>query len=61
MSEEIKTGDWVSFKSFGFTNEGRVVKVEDGSYSVEVPTGATSVYVDVPKGPKVRKADPPQE
>ncbi|WP_119066263.1 hypothetical protein [Rubrobacter indicoceani] len=59
MSEEIKVGDWVSFKSSGFKNEGKVTKVEEGSYRVEIPSDGSGVYVDVPKGPKVSKVDPP--
>lgn len=60
MSEGINVGDWIKFKSSGFTNEGRVAKVEEDSYGVEIPTDGTGVYVSVPKGPKVSKIDPPE-
>ncbi len=58
MSEEIRVGDWIRFKSSGFTNEGKVTRVEDDSYGVEIPSDGSDVYVSVPKGPKVSKIDP---
>lgn len=60
MSEEIGVGDWISFKSSGFKNEGKVTKVEEESYKVEIPSDGSGVYVDVPKSPKISKIDPPE-
>lgn len=61
MTEEIREGDWVRFKSSGFTNEGRVTRVAPDEYGVEVDNNGAKVYVSVARDAKIAKTDPPPE
>lgn len=57
MEQEIKVGDWISFKSSGLQMQGQVVEVESDSYSVKMQGG---IYpVGRGEGDDIRKIPPP--
>lgn len=64
--QEIKVGDWISFRSSGLVQRGKVIGVDDETYAVQLAdlsgesliSGASAPLA---KGDHLRKVPPPDE
>lgn len=59
MEQEIKVGDWISFKSSGLQMQGQVIQVESDSYGLKMQGGGTST-VGRGEGADIRKISSPE-
>lgn len=60
MSEEIRVGDWIRFRSSGRVQRGKVVGMDRETYTIQ-PEGHSGGVTVVGRGGDEKKIAPPEE
>ena len=59
QDQGIKGGDWISYPVSGHGSQGKVIRIHEAGYGVQLKDSSTSTTI-VPFGPLIKKTPPPE-